>query len=103
MAPLSSSDWRAPPGCPEHIRYTVEKVVNSYPSAWRDEPATGEVFSSIKECQERLVAFSLSQGFDVVIFRSTQNSPRITFSCIHHGRKTRNIRKLPPIVERDEK
>jgi hypothetical protein len=103
MTPVSSSRWRAAAGCPEHLRDTLEKVVNSFPPEWLEAPATGEIYESMEEANGRLNSFSLSQGFDVVISRSTQTpQPVTTFSCIHHGHETRNWRKLPPTVERDE-
>ena len=56
------------------------------------------------EAHSRLIAFSLSQGFDVVIAHSTRKpQPVTTFSCIHHGTETKNWRKLPERVEKDEK
>ena len=87
----SMPGWRAPPECPEHVRYIVEKAVNAYPPEWLKTPATGEVFRSIEECQNRLVAFSLSQGFNVVKTNSsTKPVPSANFACIHHGKETRN-------------
>jgi len=103
MSSLSSSAWRAPSGCPEGLRYTLEKAVNAYPPEWLQEPTTGEIFSSMDEAHSRLIAFSLSQGFDVVISHSSQKpQPVTTFSCTHHGTKTKNWRKLPERVEKDE-
>jgi hypothetical protein len=48
-------------------------------------------------------AYAFSQGFDIVTTHSTR-TPQVskTFSCTHHGTETRNTRKLPPIVERNE-
>src|ERR1700761_8497730 len=59
----------------------------------------------MEEAHNRLVPFSLSQVFDVVgVLNSAQRpQPVMTFSCIHHGHETRNWRKLPNTVERDEK
>lgn len=104
MTSLTLSAWRAHPDCPEHLRYILEKTVNAFPTVWIEEPVTGEVFSSIDACRRRLTAYSLSQGFDVVISQSTK-SPTIstTFSCSHHGKGTLNTRKLQPTIERDKK
>ena len=71
MSSLEQPRWRAPPGCPEHIRFVLEKAVNTYPSEWLEKPILGEVFSSLEECQNRLIAYSLSQEFDIVISHST--------------------------------
>ena len=100
----ATAAWQAPSGCPDHIRYVLEKAVNSYPPIWLEEPSTGEVFSSIEECQNRLIAFSLSQGFDIVVLNSRKiPQPGTTWACIHHGKETKNWRKLPYIVEKDDK
>ena len=78
--------------------------MNLYPPEWLEEPATGELFASMEDAYNRLVAFSLSQGFDVVKSSATQRpQPVTTFSCIHHGSETKNWRKLPYTVEKDEK
>ena len=90
-APSATTGWRAPPGCPEHVRYTLERAVNAYLVEWLKEPISGEVFDSIDECQERLVAYSLSQGFDIIITNSANKpAPRATYYYIHHGEETRN-------------
>ena len=69
----------------------VEKVVNLYSSEKLEEPINSEVYTSMEEAHDRLVAFSLSQGFDVVILTSTQRpQPVTTFSYVHHGHATRN-------------
>src|SRR5260370_38654014 len=99
---LSLSSWRASPGCPEHVRFVLEKAVNALPPEWLTEPVDGEVFTSIEECQQRLNAFSLSQGFDIVKTHSAMKpQPKAYFACIHHGKETRNWRKLPHEVEKD--
>ena len=100
---MTSSAWRAPAGCPDYVRYIVEKAANAFPPEWLREPLSGEVYSSVEECHNRLIAYSLSQGFDIVISHSTQKpQPSTTFSCIHHGTETKNWRHLPRTVERDE-
>lgn len=102
MLSVMPSGWRAPPGCPEHIRFVLEKTVNDFPPEWLEEPETGEVYSSEEEANDRLVAYSLSQGFDIVVTHSTTKpQPCTTYSCIHHGKETRNYRKLPDIVTLD--
>src|ERR1700744_5733856 len=99
----SSFTWRAHPDVPDRVRYNLEKVVNAFPPKWLREPVTGEIFQSIEECERRLVAFSLSHGFDVVTGNSAKKPfPRRTLVCSHHGAETRNSRKLPDEVERNE-
>lgn len=104
MTSASLSLWRAASDCPESLRFTLEKVVNAYPPEWLQTPTTGEIFKDMDEAYSRLIAYSLSQGFDVVKSHSTQKpQPVTTFSCVHHGTETKNWRKLPERVERDEK
>lgn len=95
--------WRAGPGCPDGLRNLIEKTVNAYPPRWIDEPRDGEVFESIDECHRRLIAYSFSQGFDVVKTHTNKGQyPNATFCCCHHSEETRNTRDLPDKVERDE-
>src|ERR1700742_5110951 len=99
----SSFTWRAHPDVPDRVRYTLEKVGNAFPRTWLRERVTGEIFQALEECERRLVAFSLSQGFDVVTGNSAKKPfPRKTFVCSHHGAETRNFRELPDEVERNE-
>jgi hypothetical protein len=94
--------WRAHPQCPGHIRLTLERAVNTFPPEWLEPHTDDEMFDSVDACLKRLVAYSLSQGFDVVISNSSRRPPRATFCCTHHGEETRNTRKLESTVERDE-
>lgn len=103
MSSPEAPTWRAHANCPENVRYIVERIVNAFPPEWLEEPATGEVFSGVEECERRLNAYALSQGFMVVKSHSTKTPiPSTTFSCIHYGKATRNTRILPSVVERDE-
>jgi hypothetical protein len=99
-----SAKWTAPVGCPDHLRAPLERAVNAYPEEHLDTPATGEVFKDVDEAEQRLLAFSLSQGFDIVKGRSEVNgsSPFATFQCIFHGKTTRNTRKLEEHVVIDQ-
>jgi hypothetical protein len=95
--------WTAHPACPPHHRPALERAVNACGPAWREAPATGEVFESVIQCERRLRCFSLVSGFDLV--RSGgggEKSPMCRFSCGFHGISTRNTRGLEQRVERDE-
>ncbi len=96
-------NWRAHPGCPDHLKFVVEKAVNAIPPGYVVEPESGEVFKSLEDCETRLAGFAFANGFDVVTTRSSLKPPYIsaTFQCIHHGAQTRNYRKLGEFVERD--
>jgi hypothetical protein len=96
--------WQAKPGCAEHHRTVIERMVNAFPPAWLLPPCTSEIFVSLEHCSRHLRAFSFAEGFDVVRKGgSTRLILRIDFSCCHYGDKTRNDRKLEDSVEYDEK
>ena len=95
--------WRAPGGCPRHLRDPLERAVNAYPVAFLSLPTSGEIFESIEECERRLIAYSLSQGFDIVrTSGGQQRNPGVTWQCVFHGEGTRNWRNLEKEVVKDE-
>jgi hypothetical protein len=54
------------------------------------------------ECKTRLQGFALSQGFAVVVGKSSQDgTPRAEFLCIHYRTVTRNRRELEDEVKKD--
>ena len=103
MSSVQPPGWRAPPQCPEAARLILEKAVNRYPVEYLDEPITGEVFSSIDDCETRLIAYSLVQGFDIVRAHSDKARGVVVFECVFHGAETRNWRQLEKTVERNDK
>ena len=95
--------WKAKPGCADHHRPVVERVVNKFPSAWLLPPESGEVFDSLDHCERRMRSFSFAEGFDIVRKGGgTKANPSWRFRCLFHGEETRNDRKLEDKVERDE-
>jgi hypothetical protein len=58
--------WQAKPGCLEHHRVTVERMVNALPSSYLLLPRTGELFDSLDTCNSRLRGYALAEGFDTV-------------------------------------
>ena len=52
--------WHAYPAYPNYLRSILEKTINAYLSARLDKPATSEVFTSIEDCKNRLVKYSLT-------------------------------------------
>jgi hypothetical protein len=87
---------------PAHQRSTFDRAVAALPTSFLRFPVTGEVFGSKAECKARLQGFALSQGFAVVVGKSSQDgTPRAEFLCIHHGISTRNDRALEDEVEKD--
>ena len=98
----ASALWRARPGCPEHLRGHLERLINGSPTTWLVPPTTGEVFETLIEAERRLRGFSLAEGFDIVrTAGGTKSVPGSVFQCIHHGQKTANKRHLEERVTRD--
>jgi hypothetical protein len=58
--------WYAEPGCPEHHRATVERMVDVLPSSYLLLPHTGELFDGLDTCNSRLRGYALAEGFDTV-------------------------------------
>jgi hypothetical protein len=87
---------------PKHQRRAFDRAVAELPTDFFSFPVTGEVFESKAECKARVQGFALSQGFAVVVGKSSHDgTPRAEFLCIHHGTVTRNHRKLEDEVEKD--
>jgi hypothetical protein len=40
--------------------------VNALPASWLSPPHTGDVFTTITDCERRLRGFCLAEGFDIV-------------------------------------
>src|SRR2546423_912470 len=49
--------WQAKPGCVEHHRTVIERMVNAFPPAWLLPPSTGEIFDSLEQYNLRLEVF----------------------------------------------
>ena len=95
--------FHAKPGCPRHLVDIYEKAVNAFPSPYLLPPVTGEVFTSIEACEQRLRGFALAEGFDIVrIGAGNKRVPASRWQCVHHGKETRNWRKLKDHVEANE-
>jgi hypothetical protein len=96
--------WYAKPGCAEHHRAAVERIVNLLPPAWLLKPQSGELFNSLEHYDRRLPGYSLAEGFNIVRRGGgSKSNPSWRFFCIHHGLKTQNTRKLEDVVKRDKK
>ena len=87
---------------PPHQRRTFDRAIARLPIDFLGFPVTGEVFGSKAECKARLQGFALSQGFAVVVSKSSQDgTPRAEFLYIYHGTVTRNHHELEDEVEKD--
>jgi hypothetical protein len=85
-------NWRAHPGCPDHLRFVVEKAVNAMPATFIIEPASSEVFKSLIDCKTRLASFAFVYSFNVVTTYLSLKPPYIsaTFQYIHYSAKIHN-------------
>jgi hypothetical protein len=94
--------WHAKPGCAEHHRAAVERIVNAFPPRLQP-PQTGELFDGLEHCNRRLCGYALAEGFDIVRKgEGTKVNPRWRFRSLFYGEKTRNDRKLELRVERGQ-
>jgi len=99
--------WRTNSQLPVEVREVLERAVNAKPPEWLVPPQDDEVFDDPDECERRLNAYSLAQGFDVVRTHSRHQTgpgitPFVTFQCIFHGSETRNFRQLEKSVTKDK-
>jgi hypothetical protein len=65
--------WQAKPGCADHHRAAVERMVNALPAAWLHPPQSGEVFDNLEHCNERLRGYALAVYAEEE--RQTYNEP----------------------------
>jgi hypothetical protein len=94
--------YHTPPACPKHLVDALERAVNALPASWLS-PRTGEVFATIADCEQRLRGYCIAEGLNIVrTGGGTRAAPGARFSCVFHGKETRNWRKLEDHVERDE-
>src|SRR5947207_5867463 len=95
--------WQAKPGCAEHHRPVVERIVNLLPPAWLLPPQTGEIFNDLEHCERRLRGYSFAEGFDIVRKGGgSKGNPSLRLLCLHHGTTTQNTRRLEDEIERDK-
>jgi hypothetical protein len=74
--------FRAKPSCPRHLVDVYERAVNALPASYLLPPATGEVFTSIFDCERRLHGYRLAEGFDVVATGGgTKKAPATRWQC----------------------
>jgi hypothetical protein len=62
--------WQAKPGCAEHHRAAVERIVNTLPPSWLLKPSSGEIHDSLEGCNRRLRGYALAEGFDIGMTRA---------------------------------
>src|SRR5437764_15092943 len=95
--------WQAKPGCTEHHRPVVERIVNLLPPAWLLPPQTGEVFNDLEHCERRLCSYLFAEGFDIVCKgRGSKGNPSLYLLYLYHRITTQNTHRMEDKVERDE-
>ena len=78
--------WQAKPGCAEHHRPAVERIVNLLPPAWLLPPQSGEIFSSLDHSNRRLRGYAFAEGFKIVRQGGgTKVNPSWRFLCLPWG------------------
>jgi len=78
--------WQAKPGCAEHHRSVVERIVNLFPPAWLLPPQTGEIFNDLEHCERRLRGYLFAEGFDIVRKSGgSKSNPSLHLLYLHHG------------------
>ena len=94
--------WHAKPGCAEHHRAALERMVNALPPSYLLPPSSGELFEGLEDYNRRLCDYTLAEGFNIVRHRGgTKTLPSYRFRYIFHGNKTQNHRKLKNYIERN--
>jgi hypothetical protein len=62
--------------------------VNALPAPYLLSPVTGEVFASIKACEQRLRGFTLAKEFDISHIGGGNKRVSDTYwQCVHHRKK----------------
>ena|SRR5437764_4149976 len=95
--------FHAKPGCPSHLVDVYEKAVNALPSSYLLPLVTGEIFTSIEACEQRLRGFALAEGFDIAhTGGGNKRVPAGRWQYIYYGKETRNWRKLKDHIKADK-
>src|SRR5436190_16497697 len=81
---------------PDDVRSAFDKAVEALPPEHRRAPVTGDEVSSPEEALRWFQDYAFTQGFALVT--SSKARDRLRVDCIHHGKKTRNTRKLADTV-----
>ncbi|KAL7267251.1 hypothetical protein RUND412_010172 [Rhizina undulata] len=84
--------WHPDPLLSSESRAEVVAVVDAMASKHKEPPAKGGLYASPEDAYNRLQDWAFCKGFCVV--KRDTSASRWRFECIHHGKDTRNIRKL---------
>jgi MULE transposase domain len=81
---------------PDIVRSAFDKAVEALPPEHRRAPTTGDEVNNPEEALCWFQNYAFTQGFCLVT--SSKARDRLRVACIHHGKKTRNTRKLAETV-----
>ncbi|KAM4066755.1 hypothetical protein HRG_012165 [Hirsutella rhossiliensis] len=81
---------------PDDVRSAFDKAVEALPQEHRRAPITGDEVNSPEEALRWFQDYAFTQGFALVTASKVRD--RLRVNCLHHGRGTRNTRKLSNTV-----
>lgn len=81
---------------PNDVRSAFDNAIAALPQDHLRAPLTGDEVNSPEEALRWFQDYAFTQGFAVVT--ASKSRDRLRVDCIHHGKKTRNTRKLPDTV-----
>lgn len=81
---------------PNDVRSAFDNAIAALPQEHLRAPLTGDEMNSPEEALRWFQDYAFTQGFAVVT--ASKSRDRLRVDCIHHGKKTRNTRKLPDTV-----
>ncbi|KAJ0128214.1 Uncharacterized protein HZ326_28691 [Fusarium oxysporum f. sp. albedinis] len=81
---------------PNDVRSAFDKAIEALPQEHLRAPVTGDEVNSPEEALRWFQDYAFTQGFALVT--ASKSRDRLRVHCIHHGKKTRNTRKLPDTV-----
>ena len=63
--------WHAKPGCLEHYRIIVKRIINVLPSSYLLLPRLGELFDNLNACNNKLRGYTLIKNFDIIKYNES--------------------------------
>lgn len=81
---------------PNDVRSVFDKAIEALPREHLRAPVTGDEVNSPEDALRWFQDYAFTQGF--VLVTASKVRDRLRVGCIHHGKKTRNTRKLSDTV-----
>jgi len=85
--------WTPPTNLPAHVLAPIQQVIDRIPPAHLLDPQPGKILHP-DEAYNRLQDYAFSKGFCIVTASRNAANTYVRYKCIHHGKETRNWRKL---------